>query len=40
MLPDSRPSHLAEVLLGGLVSTSDAAQNPDVPEEWRYDFAA
>lgn len=39
MLPGTGPSHLAEVLLGGLLSTKDAAQSPDSPEEWRYEFA-
>jgi hypothetical protein len=39
LLPGTGPSHLAEVLLGGLVATADAAQNPDAPEEWRYEFA-
>lgn len=39
MLPGTGPAHLAEVLLGGLLSTADAVQNPDAPEEWRYEFA-
>jgi hypothetical protein len=40
LLPETDPSHLAEVLLSGLLYTSDAAHNPDAPEAWRYDFAA
>ena len=39
MLPSSGPSHLAEVLLGGLLFTRDAARSPHTPEEWRYEFA-
>ena len=39
MLPDSGPSHLAEVLLGGLISTSDAERSPYATEDWRYEFA-
>ena len=39
MLPESGPGHLAEVLLGGLLSTTDSVQSPDHPEEWRYEFA-
>jgi len=38
MLPDSRPSHLAEILLGGLVTTHGMPDAPDEPERWRYEF--
>jgi hypothetical protein len=38
LLPDSRPSHLAEVLLGGLVTTHGAPDDPDEPQRWRYEF--
>ncbi len=39
MLPGSGPAHLAEVLLSGLLSKTASTQNPDMPEEWRYEFA-
>jgi len=39
MVPGAGPPHLAEVLLGGLISTRDAARNPDAAEDWRYEFA-
>jgi Tetratricopeptide repeat len=39
LLPGSGPSHLAEVLLGGLLATQDTAHHPDPPEGWRYEFA-
>jgi tetratricopeptide (TPR) repeat protein len=39
MLPGSGPSHLAEVLLGGLVTTRGAAGDPDDSRRWRYEFA-
>ena len=39
MLPGSRPSHLAEVLLGGLVTTRGVSGNPDESRRWRYEFA-
>ena len=39
LLPESRPSHLAEVMLGGLLSPSGWPGRPDSPEEWHYEFA-
>ena len=39
MLPGSGPSHLAEVLLGGLVSTRGVPGEPDESRRWRYEFA-
>jgi tetratricopeptide (TPR) repeat protein len=39
MMPTTHPSHLAEVLLGGLLSSTDSARNPAAPEEWRYEFS-
>jgi hypothetical protein len=38
LLPGTGPSHLAEVLLSGLLYTTDSARSPDAPEEWRYEF--
>lgn len=39
MLPGSGPSHLAEVLLGGLVTTRGVAGDPEDSRRWRYEFA-
>ncbi len=39
MLPGSGPSHLAEVLLGGLVTTGGVPGDPDELRRWRYEFA-
>jgi len=39
MLPGSGPSHLAEVLLGGLVTTSGVPGDHNEPRRWRYEFA-
>jgi len=39
MLPGSGPAHLAEVLLGGLVTTSGVPGDHDEPRRWRYEFA-
>jgi tetratricopeptide (TPR) repeat protein len=39
MLPASRPSHLAEVLLGGLIATRSVSGDPDESRRWRYEFA-
>jgi tetratricopeptide (TPR) repeat protein len=39
MLPGSGPSHLAEVLLGGLVTTRGVPGEPDESRRWRYEFA-
>lgn len=39
MLPDSRPSHLAEFLLGGLVTTSAGPKHPAGQQQWQYRFA-
>jgi tetratricopeptide (TPR) repeat protein len=38
MLPGTGPAHLAEVLLGGLLATRDAAHSPVAAEDWRYEF--
>ncbi|MGA2829706.1 MAG: SAV_2336 N-terminal domain-related protein, partial [Streptosporangiaceae bacterium] len=39
MLPGSGPSHLAEVLLGGLVTTRGVSGDPEDSRRWRYEFA-
>jgi len=39
MLPGSGPSHLAEVLLGGLVITRGVPGEPGGSRRWRYEFA-
>ena len=39
MLPGSGPSHLAEVLLGGLVITRSVPGEPGESRRWRYEFA-
>jgi tetratricopeptide (TPR) repeat protein len=39
MLPGSGPAHLAEVLLGGLVTTSGVPGERGEPRHWRYEFA-
>jgi tetratricopeptide (TPR) repeat protein len=39
MLPGSGPSHLAEVLLGGLVTTRGVPGDLEDSRRWRYEFA-
>ncbi len=39
MLPGTGPSHLAEVLLGGLIATRAVPGDPDQSRRWRYEFA-
>jgi hypothetical protein len=39
MMPGSGPSYLAEILLGGLITTRGVPDYPDESQRWRYEFS-
>lgn len=38
MMPGSGPSYLAEIILGGLITTRSVPDYPDESQRWRYEF--